>query len=127
MARGLGRAVHYRHGPVEFLVPVPPGYKEHLQKLQRVLGELEAPYFGPTMYYPHEAIQLWEGNRGLEEYAREVFPVEEAANGLTWMDDGSGVDTPNTTATADDAAGSTDGVPSSQPSIAGDSASAMNL
>ena len=55
--------------------------------LQEVLGEQRAPYFGPTMYYPNEAIQLWEGNRGMEEYAREVFPVEEAANGMVWMDD----------------------------------------
>lgn len=39
------------------------------------------------MYYPQEAIKLWEGNRGMEEYAREVFPDEEAANGLTWMFD----------------------------------------
>lgn len=23
----------------------------------------------------------------MEEYAREAFPVEEAANGLTWMDE----------------------------------------
>jgi hypothetical protein len=30
---------------------------------------------------------LWEGYRGLEEYAREVFPLEEAANGLTWMNE----------------------------------------
>lgn len=37
------------------------------------------------MYFPQEAIKLWEGNRGMEEYAREVFPDEEAANGLTWM------------------------------------------
>ena len=22
---------------------------------------------------------------GIEEYAREVFPIEEAANGMTWM------------------------------------------
>lgn len=36
---------------------------------------------------PHEALALWEGPRGLEEYAREVFPLEEAANGLTWMND----------------------------------------
>lgn len=27
----------------------------------------------------------------MEEYAREVFPVEEAANGLTWMEE---VETP---------------------------------
>ena len=32
-----------------------------------------------------EARQLWGGWRGIEEYAREVFPVEEAANGRTWM------------------------------------------
>jgi len=24
----------------------------------------------------------------MEEYAQEVFPVEEAANGLTWMEEG---------------------------------------
>lgn len=39
------------------------------------------------MYYPNEAIELWEGNRGIEEYAREIFPVEERNNGLTWMDE----------------------------------------
>ena len=32
-----------------------------------------------------EARELWEGYRGIEEYAREVFPVEEEANGKTWM------------------------------------------
>jgi hypothetical protein len=36
---------------------------------------------------PTEALALWEGPRGLEEYAREVFPLEEAANGLTWMNE----------------------------------------
>jgi hypothetical protein len=37
------------------------------------------------------ALELWEGPRGLEEYAREVFPLEEQANGLTWMlDEGDG-------------------------------------
>ncbi len=25
----------------------------------------------------------------MEEYAREVFPLEEAANGLTWMHEGN--------------------------------------
>ena len=39
------------------------------------------------MYYPEEAIELWEGNRGMEEYAREAFQEEERANGMTWMDD----------------------------------------
>ena len=55
--------------------------------LQEVLGDRRAPYFGPDMYYPHEAIQLWEGNRGMEEYAGEAFLVEERVNGQTWMDD----------------------------------------
>lgn len=32
-----------------------------------------------------EARSLWEGWRSMEEYAREVFPVEEEANGLDWM------------------------------------------
>ena len=35
----------------------------------------------------HEARELWAGYRGIEEYAREVFPVEEEANGKTWMAD----------------------------------------
>lgn len=34
-----------------------------------------------------EARELWGGYRGIEEYAREVFPVEEEANGKTWMRD----------------------------------------
>ena len=66
-------------------MPVPDGYREHLEIMQEVLGEQRAPYFGPDMYYPHEAITLWEGNRGIEEYAHETFPVEEENNGLTWM------------------------------------------
>ena len=37
-----------------------------------------------------EARSLWGGWRGIEEYAREVFPVEEANNGLTWMKEGNG-------------------------------------
>lgn len=53
--------------------------------MQEVLGQQRARYFGPDMYYPHEAITLWEGNRGIEEYAHEIFPGEEEANGLTWM------------------------------------------
>ena len=32
-----------------------------------------------------EARQLWEGYRGIEEYARETFVLEEEANGKTWM------------------------------------------
>lgn len=41
---------------------------------------------------PGEALELWEGHRGLEEYAREVFTLEEAANGLTWMNESNEVE-----------------------------------
>ena len=85
--------MRYRRGPIQFNVSVPPGYREHLEALQDVLGKQRAPYFGPNIYYPSEAIELWEGNRGIEEYAREVFPVEEAAHGLTWMEDDEDDDT----------------------------------
>lgn len=90
--RGVGREVKYRRGPIEYNpdVSVPDKYRKHLSALQEVLGEQRAPYFGPDMYYPQEAIKLWEGNRGLEEYAHEIFPVEDAAHGFTWMDEDDG-------------------------------------
>ncbi len=34
------------------------------------------------------ALKLWEAYRGMEEYARETFPIEESNNGLTWMNEG---------------------------------------
>lgn len=92
-SRGIGRRVKYRRGPIEFHVPnVPSSYRKHLVALQEVLGDQGAEYFGPTMYYPNEALKLWEGNRSIEEYAREIFPCEEEANGLTWMDEDDGED-----------------------------------
>lgn len=74
-------------------VPTPTGYREHLSALAYTLGEKAAPYFGPELEKecPKLALELWEGYRDIEEYAREVFPVEEAANGLTWMEE---VETP---------------------------------
>ncbi|EGP85116.1 uncharacterized protein MYCGRDRAFT_75077 [Zymoseptoria tritici IPO323] len=90
-SRGVGRPVRYVHGPITFPVPVPSGYKEHLDILQSVLGEARAPYFGPALEYPREGRGIWEGWRGIEEYAREVFPIEEYANGMRWMEeDGTG-------------------------------------
>lgn len=86
-SKGVGRRVTYQQKPIQINGPIPAGYQEHLEALEETLGTRGAPYFGPTMYYPNEAIQLWEGNRGLEEYAREIFPEEERANGMTWMDD----------------------------------------
>lgn len=75
------------HGPINIQTSIPSGYREHLEILQETLGEKRVPYFGPGLEYPKEARGLWEGYRGIEEYAREVFPDEEAANGLTWMDE----------------------------------------
>ena len=34
---------------------------------------------------PEFARNLWQGWRSLEEYAREVFPVEERANSAPWV------------------------------------------
>jgi hypothetical protein len=103
-SKGVGRPVKYRRGPIEIIVKIPAGYREQLTALEEMYslsandGKLQPPYFGTQELEkscPQEAMALWEGYRGLEEYAREVFPLEEAANGLTWMndsgdDDGSG-------------------------------------
>ncbi|KAK4996640.1 hypothetical protein LTR66_003781 [Elasticomyces elasticus] len=85
-SRGVGRPVNYVQGPIHIAVSIPTGYREHLQALEETLGHKRAPYFGPDLEYPDEARRIWEGWRGIEEYAREVFPLEERANGLTWMD-----------------------------------------
>lgn len=84
-SRGVGRPVRYKQGPVSIEVSIPNGYREQLDGIQMLFGKFNAPYFGPALAAPGEALALWEGYRGMEEYAREVFPVEEAANGLTWM------------------------------------------
>ena len=95
-ARGVGRPVRYQRGKIEIKVKIPNGYREQLIALEKMyeLGSkdptLQPPYFGSWDLedsYPEEALALWEGYRGLEEYAREVFPLEEAANGLTWMNE----------------------------------------
>lgn len=92
-SRGVGRPVKYVHGPIEIAVSIPSGYREHLEILEQTLGDRRAPYFGPSLEYPNEARSIWEGYRGIEEYAREVFPLEESTNGLRWMDEGT--DTPS--------------------------------
>jgi hypothetical protein len=95
-AKGVGRRVRYRRDNLEIKVKVPDGYSDQLTALEKLydLGksdpEKQPPYFGSALFEsscPKEALALWEGYRGLEEYAREVFPVEEAANGLRWMDE----------------------------------------
>ena len=91
-ARGVGRPVRYAHAPIQIAVSIPSGYREQLEILQETLGQKRAPYFGPQLEYPREGRSIWEGHRGIEEYAREVFPIEEYANGLRWMED---LDTPS--------------------------------
>lgn len=93
-SRGVGRPVRYVRGPIEIKVKIPEGYRSQLEALEAhyALGKddpsKQPPYFGDAELEascPAVALELWEGPRGLEEYAREVFPLEEQANGLTWM------------------------------------------
>ncbi|KAL9099221.1 MAG: hypothetical protein Q9163_005249 [Psora crenata] len=103
-SRALRRRCTYRFSPtIDIEVAVPPGYRAQLEGLEIIFGEFNAPYFGldlepgtnsitvedstddATGTAIQEARSLWGGWRGIEEYAREVFPVEEANNGLTWM------------------------------------------
>ncbi|KAF7555962.1 hypothetical protein G7046_g6432 [Stylonectria norvegica] len=93
-SRGLGRPVRYVRGSIEVKVRVPTGYREQLVGLEQLFSPTQKdarkqpPYFGDPrleISCPSEALELWEGPRGLEEYAREMFPLEEEANGLTWM------------------------------------------
>ncbi|KAB5563298.1 NmrA-like family-domain-containing protein [Coniochaeta sp. 2T2.1] len=101
-SRGVGRQVRYVRGPIEIKVKIPEGYRSQLEALEAhyALGrddpKKQPPYFGDVALArscPQVALELWEGPRGLEEYAREIFPLEERANGLTWMveeDEGGG-------------------------------------
>ncbi|KAK0874720.1 hypothetical protein LTR87_011433 [Friedmanniomyces endolithicus] len=110
-ARGVGRPVNYVHGPIKIQLPIPSGYQEQLDILAETLGDKRAPYF-PGLEYPREGHSIWEGYRGIEEYAREVFPIEEAANGLRWMDE-PGASTPSEV--VDDTNGSRPMTPSGIP------------
>ncbi|KAI1181890.1 NmrA-like family-domain-containing protein [Nemania serpens] len=92
--RGVGRPVRYKRGPIEVKVKIPEGYREQLEALEKLFSpynedpEKQPPYFGDRNLdtrCPDDALALWEGPRGLEEYAREIFPMEEEANGMTWM------------------------------------------
>ncbi len=96
-SRGVGRPVRYKRSPIKIDVPVPEGYRAQLVALEKLFmfggddPKKQPPYFGDRALdddVPSLALDLWEAPRGLEEYAREVFPLEEQANGLTWMLDG---------------------------------------
>lgn len=111
-SRALNRRVRYVYSPtIDIEVPIPNHYLEQLQGLETIFGQYDAPYFGLDLEkgapkdrtvsgdkddegnalddgagtVAQEARALWGGWRGIEEYAREVFPVEEANNGLMWM------------------------------------------
>ncbi|CAD6590491.1 MAG: hypothetical protein ASARMPRED_004833 [Alectoria sarmentosa] len=110
----LRRPVHYVYSQtIDIEVSVPNGYREQLLALEVLFGKYKAPYFGMDLEtglsrevngtngwngdgssgdsgngtVVEEARALWPGWRGIEEYAREVFPLEEAAHGLTWMNE----------------------------------------
>ncbi|TVY51302.1 Nitrogen metabolite repression protein nmr [Lachnellula cervina] len=99
-SRGVGRKVRYKRGDIDIKVKIPDGYREQLVALEELYqlgkedGNLQPFYFGTRQLEercPEQALALWEGPRGLEEYAREVFPLEEAANGATWMNESEDV------------------------------------
>ena len=104
--------MRYVYSPtIEVETRVPDGYMVQLRALEILFGKFKAPYFGTEIKGTNkeinsgngdgsggtdgkdtvveEARALWGGWRGIEEYAREVFPLEEAANGQTWMDEES--------------------------------------
>lgn len=94
--KGLGRVVRYKRGPIEVKVKIPEGYRDQLVALEKLFSpdqqdaDKQPPYFGDRTLEdscPDSALALWEGPRGLQEYAGEIFPLEEEANGMTWMYD----------------------------------------
>jgi len=57
--------------------------------MQETLGEKHAPYFGSDLEENciETALSIWGAPRSIEEYASEIFPIEERNNGLRWMDE----------------------------------------
>jgi hypothetical protein len=102
--RALERKCVYVHEPrVEIKVPIPSDYRSQLAGIEVLFGRFDAPYLPGAefdfsrrgssdkngkvkMKLTGEARQLWEGWRGIEEYAKEAFPVEEEMNGRDWME-----------------------------------------
>lgn len=87
-SRGLGRRVTYIQCPLEIDgFPIPQGYRDQLYAAANLFEDPKNSYFPPGMgeRCPEVSRHLWQGWRSLEEYAREVFPVEERANGAPWI------------------------------------------
>ncbi|OLN82084.1 Nitrogen metabolite repression protein nmr [Colletotrichum chlorophyti] len=93
-SRGVGRPVKYIRGPIELKVKIPNGYRQQLEALEKLFSlghedpKKQPSYFGDQELEDNclaQSMALWEGPRGLEEYAQEAFILEEQANGLTWM------------------------------------------
>lgn len=93
-SRGLQRPVRYVNSPCEIKIPIPDGYRAQLESIVHTLCENKGEYFRPEMECPNTARRLWPGWRGLEEYAREVWPLEEKQNGASWAEGVSGLVTP---------------------------------
>ncbi|KAF8444354.1 hypothetical protein BDZ91DRAFT_768929 [Kalaharituber pfeilii] len=86
--KGLGRRVVYVQSPLDLSgMPIPQGYQDQLYAIAKMFQDPRNSYFLPGMgeRCPDVARNLWQGWRSLEEYAREVFPVEERANGAPWI------------------------------------------
>lgn len=86
--RGLGRRVTYVQCPLEIDgFPIPQGYRDQLYAVANLFSDPRNSYFPPGIgdRCPEMSRHLWQGWRSLEEYAREVFPVEERANGAPWI------------------------------------------
>lgn len=93
-SQGLQRPVRYVNSPCEIKIPIPDGYRAQLLGIVDTLCENKGEYFDPDMECPETARALWPGWRGLEEYAREVWPLEEKQNGAMWAEGLSGIVTP---------------------------------
>ncbi|GKT84697.1 nitrogen metabolite repression protein [Colletotrichum tofieldiae] len=93
-ARFSPEALDAPSSPIDLKVKIPNGYRQQLEALEKLFSlghqdpKKQPPYFGDAELENNclsQSMALWEGPRGLEEYAQEVFPLEEQANGLTWM------------------------------------------
>ena len=76
----------YFPGP-EFDFSTPAGKLKRKDSDETARQSMESGKTGVKRKLTTEARELWPAYRGIEEYAREVFPVEEEANGKTWMRD----------------------------------------